>query len=509
MKCFKVTDGFQELSPTHDWELADTSHVLLHIDVPNQQLYHLPLLITRIHCVYLVTFDLRNRRKALETIHRALKHISAYISHNTESLLDNCSPSKVLLVGTHQGKLTHDNRSQFAEELQESLMNRYDDLIVKRVHDQFWAVEGEFNDLPLSGPLSEQIASHSCQPKVPTCKCIKYDKELRQKFHQKKVKAVVKSKLPNISSAEVQKFLAFLHDYGFIVYSPYQELQEEDTTVVLDPQYLCQQFADVQQRSKATIQELFSGNAELTLNVNKKWFEMFCIHMGLVIEQPMGNGRNLVFMLNHELQSENVSKVSPPYSVDPLLVMFKLQDEDDCSIPPRFFAVFASMFPKFLQKKCQERLCVKVNNLHLQHPHIVVIWKAGCTIHVVEQESCIKIGFQLLCNSGCTAEEKLRKLQKRCRMVDKAVDESAKSAVKNLKLPGYEYVQYGFYHSCGKIGTRESDQHETVFQCCCSHETPFTSMQKIWFQDVMDCKVCHCQLYSVFVHLARNVFILL
>ena len=503
MKRFEVTDRLRELSP--EWELADTSHVLLHIDVPNQQLYHLPLLITHIHCVYLVTFDLRKGRKALETIHRAMKHISAYVSYNTECLLDNCSPSKVLLVGTYQGELTHDQRSHFAKELQESLKNRYDDLIVTPGDDKFWPVEGDFIDLQ-SGPLSEEIRKYTCQPTVPTWQCLKYDEKLRQSFHQKEVKVVVKSKLPDVSNADTEKFLAFLHDYGFIVYCPYEGLHPKETTVVLEPQYLCQQFANAQKisKKKATVVDLFSRYPELRRNVNKRWFEMFCIRMGLVIEQPVGDGKNLVFVLNHEQQSETSSNVSPVYSVDRLLVTFKLQDEDDCSIPPRFFAAFASAFSKLLKQKCEEKLCFKVNNLPLQQLHIVVDWTVGCSIHVVEQESCIEIGFQMLCNSGCPAEEKLRKLQERCRLVDKVVDESAKSAVENLKLPSYEYIQYGFYHSCGKIGTRESDRHETVFQCCCSHETSFTPMQKIWFQDVMDCKVCHCQLYSVFVHLAKK-----
>ena len=60
VKCFRVADCLQELSTyvMQEWEFPYTDHVLLHIDVPNQQLYHLPLLVTPVHCVYLVMFDL-------------------------------------------------------------------------------------------------------------------------------------------------------------------------------------------------------------------------------------------------------------------------------------------------------------------------------------------------------------------------------------------------------------------------------------------------------------------
>ena len=499
VKYFKKTDSLQKLpDKRHEWELADTSHILMHIDIQNQQLYHLPLLITRIHCVYLVTFDLRNGKKALDTIRRTMKHISAFVSYDAECLLGNCLPSEVLLVGTHKEMLTDSQRSQFGKELHESLNGKHDDLIVKPAGDEeFWAIEGDRIG-PHNGPLFEEITRHSCLPKVPTGQCIGYDEKLRhQTCHQGK-KVIVKSNLPNYSSADTEKFLTFLHDYGFLVYCPYKELPPEDTTVVLEPQYLCQQFSEAQQLSKkkdgkATIADLFSRNPELQLSVKRKWFEKFCVHMGLVIEQPIKNsGKSFVFVFNCWLQSETVSKELPACSVAPLLVMCRLEDEDDYYIPPRFFAAFASMFPKHLQKKCKETLRVRVNSLpSVQQSHIVVEWRAGCSILVVEQESCIEIRFQLLCNIGCTAEEKLKKLQIRCQTVDEAVDESAKIAATNLTLPSKECVRYGFYHKCGKIGSRTADDHETIFECCCDcPETLFTPMQKIWFQNVMKCKVC-------------------
>ena len=505
VKCFKKTDSLQELPPEHEWELADTTQILMHIDVRNQQLYHLPLLITRIHCVYLVTFDLRNGKKALDTIRRTMKHILAFVSYDAECLLGDCSPPSVLLVGTHKEKLTDSQRSQFGKELHESLKSKYDTLIVKPTDEKFWAIEGDQIG-PHNGPLFEEIIRHSWLPKVPIWQCMKYDAIVRRTCCQgKKVKVIVKSNLPNYSSADTEKFLTFLHNYGFLVYCPYKELLDEDTTVVLEPQYLCQQFSEAQQLSKkkegkATIADLFSRNPELQLSVKRKWFEKFCVHMGLVIEQPIKNsGKSFVFVFNHRLQSETVCKELPACSVAPLLVMFRLQDEDDYYIPPRFFAAFASMFPKCLQKKCKESLCVRVNSLpSVQQSHIVVEWRAGCSILVVEQESCIEIRFQLLCNSGCTAEAKFKKLQIRCQAVDEAVNESAKIAATNLTLSSEEFVQYGFYHKCGKIGARMADDYETILDCCCDcPETLFTPMQKIWFQNVMDCKVCKCEVCSL------------
>ena len=501
VKCFRVADSSQELSPMHEWELTDTSHVLMHIDIRNQQPYHLPLLITPIHCVYLVTFDLRNGKKALDTIRRTMKHISAFVSYDAECLLGNCLPSKVLLVGIHKEKLTDSQRSQFGKELHESLKNQYDNLIVKPSSDEeFWEIEGDCIG-PHNGPLFNEISRHSCLPKVPIWQCIEYDAMVRQTCHQgKKVKVIVKSKLPNYSSADTEKFLTFLHDYGFLVYCPYKELPDEDTTVVLEPQYLCQLLSKAQQLSKkkggkATIADLFSQNTELNLSGLRKWFEKFCVHMGLVIEQPMENsGKNFVFVFNRWLQSETAFKELPACSVAPLLVMCRLEDEDDYYIPPRFFAAFASMFPKRLQKKCKETLCVRVNSLpSVQQSHIVVEWRHGCSILVVEQESCIEIRFQLLCNSGCTVEEKLKKLQICCQTVDEAVDESANIAATNLTLPSKECIQYGFYHKCGKIGARITDGYETILDCCCDcPEKQLTPMQKIWFQNV-DCEVCKCE----------------
>ena len=511
VKCFRVADCSQELSPMHEWELTDTSHVLMHIDIRNQQLYHLPLLITPIHCVYLVTFDLRNGKKALDTIRRTLKQISAFVSNDAESLLDNCLPSNVLLVGTHGEEISQEQRSKFVQELQ-SLKARYDDLIEEPDDDEFWSIEGDSIDIQ-SGALFEEIISHCSYPKVPMLQCMKYDKQLRQACRRK---TIVKSKLPDVSRKDVKKFLAFLHDYGFIVYHPYHELQDDDTSVVLDPQYLCQLFARVQQLRKkkgqvVTVERLFSSNAKLERSM-KKWFETFCIRMGLVIVQPSRNGKKLVFVLSHQLQSSEATSLAPHvYSVDPLLVAYNPQGTDgDSFVPPRFFPAFANTFLEILHdhQDCKDKLNVSINQSQAE---IVIVWQVGCQIHVLEQESCIEIGFQLDAVNWDEQDmhSKFQKLQERCQTVKAVVAQSAKRAVECLNLPGGDAcVEYGFYHECNGdkvIGVHVSDRHETALRCYCScRRIPCTPMQKIWFQDMTDCKVCYCKFCVLLVCLRHS-----
>lgn len=502
VKCFRVADSLQELSTNvmHEWELPDTIHVLMHIDVPNQQLYHLPLLITPVKCVYLVTFDLREKEEALQKIHEAVKHISAFVSYSSKSLLDNYSPSKVLLVGTHQNEISPNQRIQFAQKLRQSL-KKYGNLIVKRdaSGEVFWTVEADCIDIQNSDIL-QKIKCHSCQPQVATCRCIEYGNELHQELLEKTVA------LRCVSSEEDEKFLAFLHDYGFIVYSRHQKLQKNDTPVVVQPQYLCKLFAKAQELSKkedgeVTVELLFSSDAMLERGV-KKWFETFCIHMGLVIEQPMGDGRNLVFVLSRQVQSETRALASHIYSVDPLLVTYKPRGKDtDCFIPPQFFPAFASAFLKMLhdREECKDKLTVSINQ---SQAHVVIDWEVGCHIHVLEQESCIEIGFQLnpVSWSRCDMQTKyLKKLQKRCQTVRAVVDQSAKRTVdpEHLNMTSGDAC-IGFYHECGDatvIGVRVADEDESALRCCCPCRIiPCTPMQDVWFQDVMNCKVCNSEL---------------
>ena len=498
VKCFRVTDSLHELSTSvmQEWEFPYTNHVLLHIDVPNQQLYHLPLLITPVHCIYLVTFDLREGSKALKRINEAVKHIFAFVSCSPNSMLNNYKPSKVLLVGTHEREITHDQKIQFTQELRESL-KKYRDLIVKPNDAKFLAVEADCIDIQNSN-IFRQIISHSCQPQVQICRCMEYRNELHQEFLRKPIV------LPHVSNADQKKFLAFLHDYGFIV-RRYEDLTQDDTPVVSRPQYLCELFAKALELSKRyngeiTVEDLFSSNAKLDRSV-QKWFEVFCIRMGLVIEKPMGDGRHLVFVLSRQLRPKPASRI---YSIDALLVTYKPRRQGiDCFIPPWFFPAFTSEFLKILhgREECKNRLAVEIDS----PAHICVHWRVGCRIHVLEQESCIEIGFQLVAVnwSKCNIQANyLRKLQERCQTVQAVVDRSAEKTVEHLKSPrNVTDIAYGFYHTCGGtevIGVHALDEFDdSSLDCCCTcEEIPCTPMQDIWFRDVTNCKVCNSKLHK-------------
>ena len=484
VKCFRVNDTLHELSTIHDWEIASVSHLLLHIDVPDQQLYHLPLLIMPVNCVYLITFDLRTEEKALRIIQKALKHIFVYVSYDSESKLGNHSPPTVLLIGTHQRP--DQDLKQFKGKLQKSLKGKYADLIVKPTDGEFWSVEGEFEIQQSS--IFEVIKSHSCQLKFPIRQWIQYNHKLREVFPKKTVvKSKLQSELPHVCDVDVELLLAFLHDYGFIVHSQYDTLAAEDTTVVLQPEYLCQLFSLVQKLSKqyteVTVDVLFNRDPQLERSM-KKWFQMFCICMGLVIEEPMGTGRKLVFALSRQLHCETAPSASCFYSVDPILVTFS-----ESFLPFGFFPAFANEFLRGIKGDPD----VQENDLDIatKQAHIVVGWDVGCYIHVLEQESCIEIGFQLVAIDSESEEERreaFKYLQKRCQLVKRVVVQSADKAVKNLKLPdgAPACVQYGFYQSCGNARVFGKHAHGYLKCCCHGRVAQCTPMQDIWFKDVMD-----------------------
>ncbi len=58
--------------------------LVLHLDIPSQQVYPLLLLITPVKCVYLISFDLPEEKeegkKALKAISDTLKDVYAYSS---------------------------------------------------------------------------------------------------------------------------------------------------------------------------------------------------------------------------------------------------------------------------------------------------------------------------------------------------------------------------------------------------------------------------------------------
>ena len=236
--------------------------------------------------------------------------------------------------------------------------------------------------------------------------------------------------------------------------------------------------------------------------------------MGLVIEKPMGGRRDFVFVLSRQLRPKPASRI---YSIDALLVTYKPRRKDiDCFIPPWFFPAFASEFFKQLhdREECKNNLAVEIDSA----AHICVHWRVGCRIHVLEQESCIEIGFQLAAVNWSKPNMQpdfLTKLQKRCQTVQAVVAESAETTVEHLKSPrNVTDIAYGFYHTCGGtkvIGVYALDDYgESSLYCCCCEEIPCTPMQDIWFRDVMNCKVCNSELYKVCLYIyLGQVFILL
>ena len=183
------------------------------------------------------------------------------------------------------------------------------------------------------------------------------------------------------------------------------------------------------------------------------------------------------------------------YSVDPLLVAYNPQGMDgDSFVPPWFFPAFANTFLEILHdhQDCKDKLNVSINQSQVE---IVIVWQVGCQIHVLEQKSCIEIGFQLDAVNWDERDmrSKFQKLQ--ATTVGCAV---CYTAVEYLNLPGGDAcVEYGFYHECDGdkvIGVHVSDKHETALRCYCScRRIPCTPMQKIWFQDLTDCKVFYCK----------------
>ena len=101
-------------------KLPDKGHVLLRINIPSLDLYPLPLLITPIYCVYIITFDLPEGEdhdkavKELDAILNTLKDVYAY-SKDTDVDPDN------FLVGLQKERR---ERRSFSENLEERLRRK-------------------------------------------------------------------------------------------------------------------------------------------------------------------------------------------------------------------------------------------------------------------------------------------------------------------------------------------------------------------------------------------------
>ena len=237
LNCFDVTSQTrQALKNTSDWESADTSHVLLDIVLSDQQLSLLPLLITPVHCIYLIMFDLRTHQESLSRIHKAMKNVFAFTSYQAKAGAQKESPPRVLLVGMYADD-EHANRKSFAEKLRKLLQKMpYNRLVCKpsKPDESFWAVSG--GDLSLSGtdPLSCAIQSSYSSHEGEVRQWIKCHKELQEKLMgvpcilYSHLKEHVAGKESGVEMSRFDDFLQFLHGYNFIFYHSNEEGQDTD-----------------------------------------------------------------------------------------------------------------------------------------------------------------------------------------------------------------------------------------------------------------------------------------
>ena len=509
VNCFNVASPTrQPLCKPSDWESANPSHVLLHIDIPNQQLYHLPLLITPVHCIYLITFDLRNHEESLTKTHGVMKNVYALSSYPTEAGDVDQLPPKVLLVGMYADKVADEDRKLFAEKLCKMLKKMpYNRLVRKHSSDEpFWSVNG--GDVCLTGTdsLSSEIQSHCSRHQVEVHQWIKCHHELQEKVKDPCIMyRDLKTEVASLKSVSLRfnECMKFLHNYGFIFYHSIEKVGESDV-VLLRPQYLCELFAEVQELSKSTervtIADVLSSTAaqiealHIASENHKQWFQRICIDMGLVFELRSDH----VFLMGLEPGPN-----SPPldaYSVPPLLVTVKDSNhvamEGECLLPSHFFPAFVTEILRKLTKPDGKppRVC------NIERHYVQISIHTNC-IHLVEHDFCIEIGLQQVQLRGPKANvEKIQQLQKICREIRSAAVESAESILGRLEL-GKSNICYGFYHSrktdgslTNAFGEYVPDEGQgPILQCsCCDpgmHST--TPLQEVWFdKDIPEQEVC-------------------
>lgn len=495
-----------------DWKSANNGHVLLHIDIPNEQVYPLPLLITPVPCVYLVAFDLpdgqEEEEKALKGIRDTLKDVYTY-SSCTELRPDGLvEDAKVFLVGVQKGKKEEKDRSSFARQLEEMLKARsYERLIVfpKGTHIPYWtnpcADPGAEFSLRDNSSLLSTLQSCCYQPTEPIYQLLAYHYMLHQMFSghpfvlYEQVEAKMAAEVSNL-----EQFLKVLHCFGFIFYRslPESDLEKSKNVVVLQPEYLRELFEEVKKLSKegkfTTIENLF--NQPTTVMPDKKWFQAMCTSMGLVIERPTGSGIKHVFVMG--LDSECNLPERAHYSTDPLLVTYMPSDfeqmPDDYLLPSPLFPAFITTF----MKKLKEQGKMHRDPIALKRHYLHVITKGlhGTQIHVVERDSFIEIGLQQFhVGKSLTQDQLLDKLQKSCRVVYSIVSDSAKCATDRLRLDS-DSLQYGFVcHSKEDAIDRfgEFDPEDGTVTCCNIPQDP-APQQKIWFSNVspqeVSCVLC-------------------
>ena len=489
-------------------ELPDNGHVLLCIDIPNQQVYPLPLLITPVKCVYLVTFDLpegkEEVKKALKAIRDTLKDVYAYSETALGANLGG-TKSEVFLVGLQKEEK---DWSSFSQQLSDMLKSRpYERLIVPcEGDDLYWTNHGEELSIYDNHALLSRIHRDCCSPPQSTRQSLECHRALLQRFKDdpfvlyKEVEAKMAGVVSGVTeSSNLQQFLEVLHSFGFIFYCSPPNLAQSENVVVLQPQYLRQLFLQVQERSKEckwfTTADLM-GTAGKHINDKQKWFLAMCTSMGLVIERSIRGQANHVFVMGLERECNLPERAH--YSVDPLLVTYgpeyMVQMGDNYLLPSPLFPAFINNFLKKLQKRYKS----KKPPIAMKRHHLHVSVQGTTHIHVVERDSFVEIGLQQ-CHVDDLAEgEQLKKLQQTCRDIYNIVSESAQSATTSLRLDG-KSLQYGFLchpessEQVDRFGEFEPD-NDTLTCSCCSAPLAPTPQQKIWFSDIDREKVC-CALH--------------
>ena len=492
-------------------QLASKTHMLLHSDILNQQLHLLPMLITPVLSIYLITFDLHNQEDSLAKIHSVMKDVYTVSLYRNEAG-EKVELPEVFLVGMHADMVEDAVRSSFAQELDERLKKMpYNRLIEKpEGGEPFWAVNGEDLSLSGAGPLSECIRSYGCNHQIEVHQWMEHHDELQEKHKNapcilycklKEEVAQMSSEVAGTSKSKAQQFDAFfqfLRNYGFVFYHSANEGKNEaDKVVLLQPEELCGIFAKVREFSKNnhrySIADLFKRPAACEkVSQNRQWFQRICSDMGLVVELHS----EYVFLMCCE--AGPVSLKCDEYSVPPLLIAFRPNcgtEEREVLLPSFLFAAFVTEFLKVLPKQN--------GRLPLIKQHYMMAKKGTAFIHVVERDFCIEIGFQQrnIGLKGLPVEKKMQNLLTMCREIQTDVRRCGDSTLRRLKLD-QSSIQYGFYHTRESDGSLDSfgefialpDSPRVYLECSCCDDIMHltTPLQDVWFLDLAVEQVSYC-----------------
>ena len=507
MKCFKVVanQAAQELSLSSscDWHNKGKSQVLLHIDTEQSQVQILPFLFTLVHCVYLVVFDVKDHARALADIHFAMQNIVAHTFHRVRSKKADEKYPKVYLV---RMRADCGDICKFENELETNLQRSYKKLIKRNKGRLCWDVVGADLDIQNTGDLAEDIKQYNSSPEASACDWIGYYCDLRTKAKLMVYSDVKCEMLRTLQEEDIDKCLSFLHNYGFIFYTAFNNLKDSDNVVVLQPQCLSSVINKVHRLCNvmplASIADFVSDpSARGPIHTcMEEWFQSVCTNMGLAIEAPTYRGNEFLFLCLNRPPEQTPSIV---YSVDPLLLA--LNHDNKHFVPVAFFAKFVSCLLRRLEQlEKQKMTTIQGRSLEIvelrQHAVHISMQGGKSHIHVIEQESCLEIGIQQLSTSPHQDsnpkkhENTVKRLNRLCREVKTVVDASREETVEQRKLHGSSF-DYGFY-SCCKLGmqrfARYYDIDGQLHLSCVDHLhiQPIRPQQKIWLKDVSIEQVC-------------------